>query len=216
MSSEREDEPIVGWRTWNLSDRDTGPVLWPAGSGSDEWPRRRPMEARCSVPLVLTGHRTRHEAPDLDCRCGIHASNSLGVVERQRPAWPPTPVIGRVSLWGRTIAHERGWRAQYAYPVRLGLVCIVCTWMEPGPGTPSVVHSFVGRLYTLCEIHQGGIEVPGGRKTKPTDMDPRVLQGRLLEAYAVDVLPTEPLEELFRRPPAPIMTGYVPFIRVIR
>jgi len=215
MALEHTVEPVVGWRVWNVWDAADGPVLLPAGSGSDAWPRRRPLEARCSVPRVLTGRRARHEAPGIDCRCGVYASASLDVVTREWPAWPSPPVVGRVSLWGRTIAHERGWRARFAYPVRLRLVCIVCAWIEPGPGEPTAVHTFAGRLYTLCDDHAGGIEVPGGRRTQPTDTEPEVLQARLLEAYAVDLLPAEPLEPLYRRPAAAEMPGYFPAVRLV-
>ena len=64
MSLEHGVEPVIGWRVWNLSDDVTdGPVLWPAGSGTDPWPRRRPLEARCTVSRVLTWRRGRHDAP---------------------------------------------------------------------------------------------------------------------------------------------------------
>jgi hypothetical protein len=216
MTLEHGAEPVIGWRVWNLSDDDTaGPVLWPAGSGADPWPRRRPLEARCTVPRVLTWARGRHEAPALGCRCGIHASDSLEVVTRERPAWLPAPVIGRVALWGRTIAHERGWRAALAYPDRLRLVCVVCAWIEPGPGVPTVVHVFGDRRYTLCDEHAAGLELPGGRRTRSTAGDARVLQSRLLEAYAVDLLPGEPLEPLYRREPAEQVPAFFPSIRLV-
>jgi hypothetical protein len=173
------------------------------------------MEARCSTPRILAGWRGRHEAPDVGCRCGVYASDSLAVVHRERPAWPPAPVIGRVALWGRTIEHERGWRSRFAYPERLRLVCAICAWMEPGPGRPSVTHAFAGRLYPLCESHAGGIEVPDGRRTSRTDVDPSVLQARLLDAYAVEVLPTDELEPLFRRPAAPEVPPYFPSIKTV-
>lgn len=215
MDPERHADPVIGWRVWNVSEGDDGPVLQPAGSGTDEWPRRRPLEARCTVPRVLTGRRRPHQAPDLECRCGIHAGDSLDVVARGWPAWPPAPVVGRVALWGSTVAHERGWRARFAYPDRLRLVCIGCAWIEPGPGVPAVVHAFRKRLYTLCEEHAGGFRIPDGRASTPTGEDPRALQGRLLGAYAVDLLPAEPLARLYGRPPAPEPPPYFPAIRLM-
>lgn len=118
-------------------------------------------------------------------------------------------------MWGRTIAHERGWRARFAYPERLRLVCALCAWFEPGPGRPAVVHAFFERLYPLCTIHRGGIQVPDGRRTRPTGMDPGELQSRMLDAYAVDLLPAEPVEPLFHRPPTEEPAAYVPSIRVV-
>ena len=208
-------EPVVGWRIWNLSEDASGPLLWPSGSGADPWPRRRPVEARCTIPRLLTTRMRSHEAPDLDCRCGVYASESLDVFGHERPAWPPPPVVGRASLWGKVISHERGWRARFAYPDRLRLVCAMCAWFEPGPGRPAVVHRFCGRLYSLCEIHRGGIQVPDGRRTRPTGMDARELQARLLDAYAVDLLPAETIEDLFHRPPTREPAAYIPSIRVV-
>ena len=37
-------------------------------------------------------------------------------------------VLGRVALWGRVIEHEHGYRARFAYPQRLRLICQFCFW----------------------------------------------------------------------------------------
>jgi hypothetical protein len=194
------DEPIAGWRVWNLSEDGAGPRLMPAGSGVDSWQPRTASEARCGVSSILLAGIGKHSAPDIRCRCGIYASRSLDVFERPRPAWPPPPVVGTVSLWGTVIEHERGWRGRFAYPSRLRLVCAMCAWFEPGTGIPEVVHAFGSRLYTLCSLHRGGIQVPDGRRTRPTGMDPRALQSRLVETYAVDLLPEESVLPLFEQP----------------
>jgi hypothetical protein len=208
-------DAVVGWRAWNLTEDARGPLLLPSGSGTGAWPRRRPLEAACAVPALLRPNRRHHVVPDPDCRCGVYASRTLEAFARERPAWPPAPVIGRVSLWGRTVEHERGWRAASAYPSRLRLACVWCTWVEPGPGTPAVVHRFGAKRYTLCERHRGGIEVPDGRRSVPIATDPGELQARLLEAYAVDLLPEEPLQELFARPPAADVPAPWPAIRTV-
>jgi hypothetical protein len=75
----------------------------------------------------------------------------------------------------------------------------MCAWFEPGTGVPQVVHAFGTRLYTLCASHRGGIQVPDGRRTRPTGLDPRALQSRLVETYAVDLLPEELVHSLFER-----------------
>ena len=207
-------EPITGWRVWNVSDDGPGPRLWPAGSGVDEWQPRHPVEARCGALRILTWGIGKHTAPDLRCRCGIYASRSLDVFERPRPAWPPTPVVGTVSLWGTVVEHERGWRGQFAYPARLRLVCAMCAWFEPGSGMPAVVHSFGKRVFTLCSAHRGGIQVPDGRRSVPTGTEPGVLQSRLLEAYAVDLVPEDAVRWLFQQPPTPHRAG-MPTISVV-
>ena len=212
---EEQDEPITGWRIWNLSQDGDGPRLRPAGSGVDAWKPRQAMEARCGLPALLTRSIGQHNAPDIRCRCGIYAGRSLDTFPRPRPAWPPPPVVGTVALWGTVIEHERGWRARYAYPSRLRLVCSMCAWFEPGPGEPSVVHTFFNQLYTLCEEHRGGIELPDGRRTQPTGIAPRALQSSLLDAYAVDLVPAEALASLFRLPPTPTPAAYLPSIHTV-
>lgn len=208
------EEPIAGWRVWNLSEGETGPRLLPAGSGVDSWQPRQASVARCGAPGILIAGIGRHAAPDIRCRCGIYASRSLDVFERPRPAWPPAPVIGTVSLWGTVIEHERGWRGQFAYPSRVRLVCAMCAWFEPGTGVPEVVHAFGSRLYALCAIHRGGIQVPDGRRTRPTGLDPRALQTRLIQTYAVDLVPEETVRSLFERP-STVARPYLPSISVV-
>jgi hypothetical protein len=208
------EEPIEGWRVWNISEGATGPRLLPAGSGVDFWEPRQAAEARCGVPGILLAGIGRHAAPDIRCRCGIYVSRSLDVLERPRPAWPPSPVVGTASLWGTVIEHERGWRGRFAYPSRVRLVCAMCAWFEPGTGVPEVVHAFGKRLYTLCATHRGGIQVPDGRRTQPTGMDPRELQSRLIETYAIDLLPEEAVRSLFEQPTT-IARPYMPSISVV-
>ena len=213
IPSDWYDEPISGWRIWNLSNDPDDPRLLPAGSGVDPWEPMHAVEARCGVPSILTSRS--HVAPDVACRCGIYASRSLEDFERPRPAWPPPTVVGTVSLWGTVIEHERGWRARFAYPARLGIVCAMCAWFEPGPGSPIVVHSFAGCLYGLCEIHRGGIQVQDGRRTRPTGIEPSMLQSRLLDVYAVDPVPFAAVASLFRHPRTPEPPPYIPSMRVV-
>jgi hypothetical protein len=208
-------EAVEGWRVWDLSDGADGPMLWPTKTNADPWPRGAPLEARCTRSRLELGRFVRHRAPDPACSCGIYAADSLAFVERGRPAWPPPTVIGRVALWGTIVAHERGWRARSAYPDRLRLMCVVCAWIEPGPGEPAVIHSFGRRRYGFCDLHAGGLQLQDGRRTRSLDVDPRGLRDRLLSAYAVDLLPAEAVESLFERPPAPEAPPYVPAVRPV-
>ena len=213
---ERRSETIDGWRVWNLGFREGLPALLPAGSGVDDpWPLRRAARARCGTSSLLRGTRRPHDAPDPACTCGIYARRSLDLSPRVAPAYPVPPVVGTVSLWGRVIEHELGWRGALAYPARLTIACTLCLSLEPGPGEPAVIHRFLGQLYPMCSVHRKGLELPGGRRTALTDLEPDALRRDLLDAYGVDLLPFEPVAELCSRPPAEPPPAYVPVIRVI-
>ena len=131
--SEARDEPIVGWRLWQvrrhldayrLESLTWHHVAWPAGVR---------LEARCPVH--------GENAPAVGHECGVHAFASRELAEqllrrytgvRQRygreyhelpPPAPGRPIaLGSVSLWGRVLARDKGFRAQYAYPYELFLI----------------------------------------------------------------------------------------------
>jgi hypothetical protein len=210
----RGTEPIEGWRLWRLGlDEAARPRLLPAGSGSvDAWVPREAARARCGVPALIRRSLRPHPAPDLRCICGIYAGRGLGQDAREVPAWPSAPVAGTVALWGRVIEHERGWRGALGYPARLTLVCSLCVGLEPGPGVPAVVHRFAGELYPLCTVHRGGAQLPDGRRTQPTGLDPVALRSDLLATYAVDLLPFDTLDALRSRPAAPKPAAFIPRI----
>jgi hypothetical protein len=76
--------------------------------------RRRPW--RIETPA--------HEAPELDCTCGIYGVRSAAVarwyLERRAALfYNAERVVGRVALWGDVVESESGWRAQRAYPIEL-------------------------------------------------------------------------------------------------
>lgn len=119
-------EPFVGWRVWRTRvgvDR----VWLRSMYFEQEWPGRRPAFADCSEDRA-------HVAPETEgCKCGLHAARTLAgascyLPERLRGFRENEPVptvattnlvFGQVKLWGRVIEHDLGWRAQYAYPLRL-------------------------------------------------------------------------------------------------
>jgi len=215
LPSARTDEAIEGWRIWNLGEDLSAPRLLPAGSGGGAWEPMRAVDAVCTVPALLRLGSGRHRAPDPGCSCGVHAGRSLELFPRPRPAWPPPTVVGTVALWGTVVEHERGWRAEHAYPSRLRVVCAMCAWFEPGPGVPVTVHVFQGCAYALCAEHRGGIQLQDGRRTRPTTADPVVVQASLLNAYAVDPLPFDAVRWLFTRPRTSQPHAYAPSIGVV-
>jgi hypothetical protein len=105
-------EPVVGWKIWRVEHSAERTRLRSALYGS-LWPPERPAVAECKKLL-----RTRHEAPDPLCECGIHAGKSLSSW-RHYLAVGDDRVFGRVQLWGDRLEGELGWRATHAYPLGL-------------------------------------------------------------------------------------------------
>jgi hypothetical protein len=131
--SEISAEPITGWRLWQVRTHTDGYRLESLTWHHVAWPARRRLEARCSIH--------REDAPAAGHECGIHAFTTRELAEdlfrrytgvRQRygreyhelpPPAPGRPIaIGSVSLWGRVLARDKGYRAQYAYPYELFVV----------------------------------------------------------------------------------------------
>ena len=126
-------EPILGWRLWHVrlhgDDYRLESFTWHHVS----WPPRKRFEASCALH--------RDAAPVGDHECGIYAFNARALAEellrryagirrrrgREDHELPPVqhgrPIaLGSVSLWGRILAREKGFRAQYAYPYELHLI----------------------------------------------------------------------------------------------
>jgi hypothetical protein len=126
-------EPILAWRLWHVrlhgSEYRLESFTWHHVS----WPPQRRFEASCTLH--------RDAAPVEDHECGIYAFRTRALAEdllrrytgirqcygREYRELPPVrhgrPIaLGSVSLWGRILAREKGFRAQYAYPYELHLI----------------------------------------------------------------------------------------------
>ncbi len=112
------DEPLIGWRCWHVLLHEG--LLRPIFKRGLVWKPRQPHEAVCP------DHP--HEVPADHCKCGVWTVchplllDEIGwqVVPPQGISkLPGVLVVGEVSLWGKIIQHERGWRAGYAYPRHL-------------------------------------------------------------------------------------------------
>ncbi len=126
-------EPVVGWRLWHVRPHEGGHRLESFTWHHVSWPAGARMEATCALhgaAAPLAGHE-----------CGIYAFRTRGLAEDLLrrytgvgrrygpvPQEPPPPrlgrpvALGRVSLWGRILVREHGFRAQYAYPYDLFLI----------------------------------------------------------------------------------------------
>lgn len=173
-------EPIEAWRTWTLAASPDGSEvrLLPLFGDRRPWPPREPIHAWCV-------RRGRHPVPGLSCTCGLYATHGLDALRRSRdPA-----VLGTVALWGRVVEHAAGYRAEYAYPQRLRLVCFVCFFLsgpERGAACDVAVRHRGGRIVPLCSEHLDLCRRYG--YPTPRVLDGRALEQRLLDTYAVDLL----------------------------
>ena len=130
-------EPVVGWRCWRVADEPDGLVLLSAHH-SLRWAPGWPAEASCAAP---------HASPAAGCGCGLYAARDPELAVAYLPphiketlrarqpeilGYDVVMAIGRVSLWGRVVEAEWGWRAERAYPTELYLPARVTHYRRRG------------------------------------------------------------------------------------
>ena len=179
LSVDTASEPIVAWRAWALTGHRDGTelLLRPVAKRARTWRPREVVEASCRTSRW-------HDAPDPACTCGLHGTHGLEVLRKTKcPA-----VLGRVALWGRVVEHEHGYRAQFAYPQRLRLICQFCFWLTGARRAGPVHVGWFPRdvLMPMCDEHLA--------VARRNDVSPRVVlladevAQRLRDTYAVDAL----------------------------
>ena len=143
-------EPVLGWRLWQVRRHGDEYRLESFTWHHVSWPPRRRLEARCPTHA--------RDAPARGHECGIHAFKSRDLAELllrrytgvRRPYYEGVthdvrrPIaLGRVSLWGRILERDKGFRAEYAYPYDIFLI----------GGSESILGD-LRRLYAVdvCEI----------------------------------------------------------------
>jgi hypothetical protein len=119
-----DDSAVIGWRAWVLHEGIDGPELRSVVY-QHLWRARQPLSVACEPGGCLAARW-----PSQPHSCGIHAFKERAEAERFPETWESrradgagvsTYLIGQVSLWGRVIEHERGYRGQFAYPFALWL-----------------------------------------------------------------------------------------------
>ena len=114
--------PIVAYRAWQWNFARSWTSTPPLKSLNGEWwfPGR-PLSAKCGAPVARRSPtvRNNHNAPQIDCRCGIYAAKSFDQLRWM--GYNQRGISGEVNLWGSIVEHKFGWRAQFAYPKTLVL-----------------------------------------------------------------------------------------------
>jgi hypothetical protein len=119
-------DPIHAWRIWFVvpEHRTSGELRLQSIVYGKLWEPKVIVKASCRASIT----HEDHEAPSADHKCGIYAVKTSEEAHRYyrdptykaRTEWMEIwKVIGQVALWGKVIEGENGYRAQYAYPVKL-------------------------------------------------------------------------------------------------
>jgi hypothetical protein len=187
---EHTQEPILGWRAWRLHRDEAGRLRIAPTTPRSDWEPGVAMHARCSgahtrMYMVFNPElEAAHRSPEPGCTCGLHAMKEPARLARgSRHAG----VIGRVAMWGRVLEHTRGWRAEFAYPSRLRLICSWCLPRRRFPGTPERVVQRKGWLTPVCAEHAPELRVPSD------EVDAGSIQAELLDTYGIELLPPDNL-----------------------
>jgi hypothetical protein len=106
---------VRAWRVWTVRETREGVRLCSVLHDTVWTP---------SVTVVaVCAERHSHESPELSCSCGFHAAHdpvdALTYLSGRDDARTLCRVLGEVTLSGRVVQTQSGWRASRAYPARL-------------------------------------------------------------------------------------------------
>lgn len=141
-------EPVVGWRRWGVRNGRLVSMhsghLWEHGEamqakcqhvwhkfaltrdGYITWKETKKVAEMYKVPRPLVrppkgmGYELipqSHDAPEAACSCGLYARDTEQATRSDGLGYGV--VLGKVSLWGKVIPGDRGYRAQFGYPAEI-------------------------------------------------------------------------------------------------
>lgn len=111
--------PVVGYRVWQWD------ATGLASLNGEKWFANQPLSAVCradAIGSIVGLSKATHNAAELPyfkCTCGVYAARTMEHLNQC--GYKKFGVRGEVYLWGMVVEHERGWRAQFAYPKTLFL-----------------------------------------------------------------------------------------------
>lgn len=112
---ETMDDYLVGWRIWRVTEGAQVAILQ-SWAMATVWPPGLPMKAGRLTPvwgggMIVPGGYTP----------GIMAMRTADLLAGELGTLPTvdTLVFGRVALWGDVYEHEKGLRAEFAYPLKI-------------------------------------------------------------------------------------------------
>jgi hypothetical protein len=108
------NDVIVAWRVWRVA---TSKNLLQSVFMNHLWLPGVPMTACCAN--MKAGMRHGIHAFERDDEDDAKERARMYMADQQRTPKPVQFVLGEVSLWGRVILHQKGYRAAFAYPRRL-------------------------------------------------------------------------------------------------
>lgn len=147
-------QPLEGWRVWKIvtapSLRQELPLLRSVILDTP-WTPRRKVAAEHSFDLGAKCQGLLKSS----CSCGMYAFKSpadafnyLSGVRDRLLGMSVDAALGTVSLWGKVVECERGYRAQYAYPRHIYLPATACHRVREVTaafGVPVGVYASLGR-----------------------------------------------------------------------
>jgi hypothetical protein len=153
-------EPLVGWRYWRADEG------WLCSLNKFKtWPAGRPLRAQCTLAMdhgPLPGER---------CGCGIYAAIDLPTLkELVQPDLESPLVVGEVSLWGKVIPAELGFRAELAYPRRVWVVNDSVATLDGRTDAPLALANRYGIPVEPCDATWAVSE----EAVNPWHLEPRV------------------------------------------
>jgi hypothetical protein len=135
--------PIVGWRGWFVVEAE-GALRLCSIVYHTLWPPRQELVASCrsSECRLKPELPAKHTAPEAACRCGIYACESAAGATpflscSRTPARQTLGlVLGRLSLWGKVVECQGGWRGERAYPAASTFLCSARKDASCSPAVP--------------------------------------------------------------------------------